>query len=273
LAKENGVDRPSWVNDDVDLSRPSPARVYDFFLGGSHNFDVDREMAAQLLQVAPDVADVMRANRAFLRRAVRFMLAEGITQFLDLGSGIPTVGNVHEIAHQADPAAHVVYVDIDPVAVAHSRAMLDDVESAAIVQADLRFPEDILNAPEVARLIDFSVPVGLLCVAVLHFIDDNSGPAEALRRLRDTVCAGSLLAISHAVEQARSDSDQVAQLYLRAGNRLAARSDDEIRAFFGEFSLVDPGLVFLPVWRPDSPDDVDEHPERFVALAGVGRKS
>src|SRR6185369_3491032 len=124
-SKGTGVDRPAWATEDIDLDRPSIARVYDFFLGGSHNFAVDRAMAEQLLTLAPDVAEIMRANRAFLRRAVRFMVNEGITQFLDIGSGIPTVGNVHEVAQAADPDARVVYVDIDPVAYAHSRAMLD----------------------------------------------------------------------------------------------------------------------------------------------------
>jgi hypothetical protein len=267
------VDRPSWVAEDVDLDRPSVARVYDFFLGGSHNFTVDRDMAAQLLTVAPDAADVMRANRAFLRRAVRFMIEAGITQFLDLGSGIPTVGNVHEIAQRANPASRVVYVDIDPVAVAHSRAMLAGHTSTAIVRGDVRDPKPILASPEVDRLIDLSQPVGLLIVSVLHFLPDSDQPQEAVAQFRDTMPTGSYLAISHAARDARPEAEApVNQMYLRTGSQTTARSAAEITEFFGEFALVDPGLVFLPAWRPDSPDDVGENSQRFVALAGVGQK-
>jgi len=267
------VDRPAWVTDDVDLDRPSVARVYDFFLGGSHNFTVDREMAAQLLGVVPDVADVMRANRAFLRRAVRLMIDAGINQFLDIGSGIPTVGNVHEIAQRAKPSTRVVYVDIDPVAVAHSRAMLAGNALTAIVRGDVRDPEPILASPEVARLIDFSEPVGLLIVSVLHFLPDSDKPQAAVARLREAMPAGSYLAISHAARDARPDAEpQVVEMYQRTGSQNTSRPADEIEDLFGEFALVDPGLVFLPAWRPDSPDDVGENIERFVALAGVGRK-
>lgn len=266
------MERPSWVTEDVDLDRPSVARVYDYFLGGSHNFAVDREMAAQLLKLAPDAADVMRANRAFLRRAVRFMISEGVTQFLDIGSGIPTVGNVHEIAQKADPDTKVVYVDIDPVAVAHSQAMLADQPNTAIVRGDLREPAGVLAAPEVERLIDFSRPVGLLIVSVLHFVGDEDSPQAATAVLRDALASGSYFAISHGARASRPESAQVEQLYQRSTHQVVPRSAEEIAEFLGEFRLVEPGLVFLPAWRPDAPDDVDEHPERFVSLAGVGQK-
>ncbi len=266
------MERPSWVTEDVDLDRPSVARVYDYFLGGSHNFAVDREMAEQLLRLAPDAAEVMRANRAFLRRAVRFMIDEGITQFLDIGSGIPTVGNVHEIAQKANPAINVVYVDIDAVAVAHSRAMLEGQSNTAIVRADLREPAAILAADEVTRLIDFSRPVGLLIVSVLHFLADDGHPQEATAQLREALPPGSLLAISHSMWGARPETAEVEKLYQRSTNQVIPRTAEEIAAFFGDFDLVEPGVVFLPVWRPDSPDDVDDHPERFVSLAGVARK-
>jgi len=267
------VDRPSWATDDVDLDRPSIARIYDFFLGGSHNFAVDRAMAEQLLKVAPDMPDVMRANRSFLRRAVRFMMSSGITQFLDLGSGIPTVGNVHEVALAMNPQARVVYVDIDPVAVAHSRAMLQGrEENTAIIKADLRDPEAILSAPETQRLLDMDRPIGLLIVSVLHFIQDEDDPQGATARLRDAMPPGSMLAITHAVRDARAEEQQVVQMYRRTGTEPVARTEAEIRELFGEFQPVEPGLVFLPLWRPDSPEDVEERPERFVAYAGVGQK-
>jgi hypothetical protein len=264
------VDRPSWATEDVDLSRPSVARVYDYFLGGSHHFEVDRQMAEQLLTMAPDTADVMRTNRSFLRRAVRLMVDEGLTQFLDIGSGIPTVGNVHEIAQAADPSARVVYVDRDPVAVAHGRFMLTDNPNAATVGADLADPEAILNAPETVELLDFSRPLGLLCVAVLHFMSEADDPYTPMDRLRSVLAPGSLLAISH-VTPGRQEMGGMQEAYLRA-NPLTARTPEQITRFFGDFEILEPGLVSPALWRPDSPDDVDEHPERVPGVVGVGRK-
>ena len=268
------MDRPAWVTEDVDLDRPSIARVYDFFLGGSHNFAVDRAMAEKLLALAPDAADVMRANRAFLRRAVRFMVGAGITQFLDIGSGIPTVGNVHEVARQANPQSRVVYVDIDPVAYAHSHAMLEGDDNAAIVQADLREPDVILGSPEVDRLLDLSQPVGLLIVSVLHFIADDLEPQAAVARLRDAMPSGSYLAISHAVAASRPGDviERFGRMYDQTGAMAQARTADAVAEFFGEYTLVDPGLVYLPLWRPDSPTEQDDRPEWSVSLAGVGQK-
>jgi hypothetical protein len=267
------VDNPSWVTEDVDLDRPSVARVYDYFLGGSHNFAVDRAMAAQLEQVAPDIGELMRANRAFLRRSVRFMVSIGVKQFLDLGSGIPTVGNVHEIAQRADPATRTVYVDIDPVAVAHSRAMLEGVEGTAVVRGDLRDPGPILSSPEVAKLLDFSQPIGLLIVSVLHFLPDADNPQAAVAEFRAAMPSGSHLAMSHVARDLRVEETQkVIQLYQQTGSQNTARTPDEITAFFGDFELVEPGLVFLPQWRPDSSEDAEDHPERFLSLAGVGQK-
>lgn len=267
------MERPSWATEDVDLDRPSVARVYDYFLGGSHNFAVDRQLAAQIQTLAPDVADIMRANRAFLSRAVRFMIDAGIKQFLDVGSGIPTVGNVHEVAQLANPATRVVYVDIDAVAVAHSRAMLEGESNTAVVRGDLRDPDGILAAPEVHRLIDFSEPVGLLIVSVLHFVADSEHPHMAVSQLREAVGPGSYLAITHAARESRPETEQVEEAYQHSAAQGTLRSRPEIEEFFGDFALLEPGLVYLPMWRPDSPDDVDDHPERFVALAGVGQKT
>jgi SAM-dependent methyltransferase len=229
-------------------------------------------MAAQLLSIAPDAGEVMQANRAFLRRAVRFMIAQGVDQFLDIGSGIPTVGNVHEIAQKANPNTKVVYVDIDPVAVAHSRAMLEGQPNTAIVRADLREPAAILAAPETRSLIDFSRPVGLLIVSVLHFLADSDHPQDATAQLRAALPPGSFLAISHGARAARPESAQVEELYQRTTSQVLSRTSAEITEFFGDFALVEPGLVYLPAWHPDSPGDVDDRPERFVALAGVGQK-
>src|SRR3954452_21918503 len=166
--------RPSWVPAEVDLSRPSAARVYDYYLGGSHNLEVDRRMAREAISLWPDLPEIMQANRAFLRRAVSYLAGQGITQFLDIGSGIPTVGNVHEVAQRATPAARVVYVDIDPVAVAHSTAILGDNPGAVVIQGDVCQPERILADPQVQRLLDLQQPLVILLMALLHFVADDA---------------------------------------------------------------------------------------------------
>jgi hypothetical protein len=171
------MERPDWAPEGVDLDRPSAARVYDYFLGGAHNFAVDRELAEQIARMTPNIGDTMRANRSFLRRAVRFLVGEGITQFLDIGSGISTVGNVHEVAQQADPRSVVVYVDVDPIAASHSSAILAGNPQTAVVQADARDTDRILFDPQVRRLLDFSKPVAVLLLGVLHFIPDSDDPA------------------------------------------------------------------------------------------------
>jgi hypothetical protein len=174
--------RPSWVPAEVDLSRPSAARVYDYYLGGSHNLEVDRRMAREAISLWPDLPAIMQSNRAFLRRSVRYLAGQGITQFLDIGSGIPTVGNVHEAAQQADPRARVVYVDSDPVAVAHSRAILAGDEHTAVVHADLREPETFLEDPTARATLDLDQPIAVLMVAVLHFVSDEDDPFGAVAR-------------------------------------------------------------------------------------------
>jgi S-adenosyl methyltransferase len=264
--------RPSWVPDDVDLDRPSGARVYDYFLGGAHNFAADRELAETIASMTPDIGDTMRANRAFLRRAVRFLVAEGITQFLDVGSGIPTVGNVHEVAQQADPSARVVYVDIDPVAVSHSRAMLADDPRTAVVQADARDTDAILTHPDTRRLLDFDRPIALLLLGVLHFIPDSDDPAGIVARLRRPLASGSFVALVNATHEGQpAEVLQAQKLSSRTSTPIYLRSRAELAAEFDNLPLVEPGLVHLPLWRPDSPLDIDDHPERFGALAGIGR--
>ncbi len=267
------MQRPSWVPQGIDLDRPSAARMYDYYLGGSHNFAIDRQAAEQAIAMWPDLPIIMQANRAFLRRAVRFLVEQGIDQFLDIGSGIPTVGNVHEVAQQANPASRVVYVDIDPVAVAHSRALLADNPNATVVQGDARDPDQVLAQPEVQRLLDLRKPVGILLVALLHFIPDDGDAYRLVRRLRDAAAPGSYLVISHASFEGRpTESESHAALYSRTSTPMRMRSRDDILRFFDGLHLVDPGLVFLPLWRPESPDEVDEHPERFTGYAGVARK-
>ncbi|SHE53785.1 SAM-dependent methyltransferase [Streptoalloteichus hindustanus] len=267
------MDRPDWAPGDIDLARPSAARVYDYYLGGSHNFAVDRELAAEAVQLWPDLPRIMRTNRAFLRRAVRYCLASGIRQFLDLGSGIPTVGNVHEVAQAVDPGCRVVYVDLDPVAVVHSRAILPREGRTAVVHGDLRDPDAVLAAPAVRELLDPDEPLALLMVAVLHFVQDADDPAAVVARYAEEMAPGSHLVLSHATHEGRPERAEPHQrLYARTRTPMRMRSHAEVAALLDGFELVEPGLVPLPRWRPEVGDAADDHPERFAGYAGVGRK-
>jgi hypothetical protein len=264
----------SWVPEGVDPGKANVARVYDYWLGGTHNLRADQDAARALLAIDPTVRDLARANRAFLGRAVRFLAASGIRQFLDIGSGIPTERNVHEVAQDAAPGARVMYVDADPVAVAHSKEILAGRRDTAVIQADLLDPGQILGHPETRRLIDFSQPVGLLLLAVLHVIPDSAQPLRSVAVLREALAPGSFLVICHATSESRPDLAAAAQkLYTqRVSAQSAIRSRSGIERFFTGFGLVDPGLVYIPQWRPDSPADVPEDPGKFWALVGVGRK-
>jgi SAM-dependent methyltransferase len=255
------VERPSWAPDGVDLNRPSPARVYDVYLGGSHNSAADREAASQVTRLMPELPLMLRANRSFLGRAVRFLVDAGVTQFLDLGSGIPTVGNVHEIAQRADPNCRVVYVDIDPVAVSHGRHILTDNANAAAIEGDLRQPDQILAAAEVRALLDFTRPLAVLMVAVLHFVDDSDDPAGIVARYRDAVVPGSYLALSHAGgERPTAWAEEAAETYSRRVSGFWLRSRAQVTGFFDGWRLVDPGVVHLTEWRPDAGETGGDRP-------------
>ncbi|QBJ93433.1 hypothetical protein D0Z67_26245 [Streptomyces seoulensis] len=268
------MERPAWAPRSIDISVPSVSRMYDYYLGGSHNFEVDREAARKAMEFLPGLPKIMQANRAFLRRAVRFAAEQGIDQYLDVGSGIPTFGNVHEIAQAARPGARVVYVDHDPVAVAHSQAVLAGNEDAGVVAADLRKPREILTSPEVARLIDLDRPVALLLVAVLHFLEDTDDPHRAVAELRAALAPGSLLILTHAsfegIPLPEERAEGAVDVYRDIRNPLVMRPRDEIARFFDGFELVEPGLVHLPDWRPESARE-DEDDFAFSGFAGVGR--
>jgi len=264
-----------WVPDGVPLDKPNVARIYDYYLGGYHNFEIDRLVAERVAQVYPDVRLASHVNRAFLRRAVRFLVEQGIDQFLDIGSGIPTVGNVHQVAQAGNPAARVVYVDIDPIAVAHSQAILQDNPQATAIQADAREPERILNLPEVKSLLDLSKPVAVLLVAMLHLLPEDDQGYHTVRTLRDTLTPGSYVVISHPT---REDAPpeflaQVDRLSAMASSPYQYRRRAQIQRFFDGLELLEPGLVHTPLWRPEGPDDaLLDTPERGLSLAGIGRK-
>jgi S-adenosyl methyltransferase len=282
------TDPTSWSQPDLGLDRPNVARMYDYLLGGCHNLGVDREAADAVVAAAPEVVTAARANRAFLRRVVRYALHCGIRQFLDLGSGIPTVGNVHEIAHRSDPAAHVVYVDVDAVVVAHAQGLLHATATVGVIQADIRDTDAVLNHPETRGLIDFSEPVAVLAASVLHFVTgDITNIAAAFR---EPMSPGSLLAVSHASSVATTpQTTEVQQLYQRTATPMQLRTPDEILALFTGLDLVhpdprstDPGdrarLVPVTDWRPDGGVQPELSPHAMGSpflsgfLAGVGCK-
>jgi hypothetical protein len=267
------MERPDWAPDDIDIDRPSQARAYDYLLGGSHNFAIDRDAARQAMAVMPDVALHAQANRAFLHRAVRVLVSAGMRQFLDIGSGVPTLGNVHEVAQKADPRTRVVYVDIDPVAVAHSNRLLEGNPSAAAIREDLRNPKAILDNPEVRRLVHFDEPVALLLVGIMHAIPDEADPAGIVAVLGAALPSGSHVAISHPTADEYPEWLQLAELSARSPNPVTPRTRSDVERLFAGFELVEPGLVWVSQWRPDSPEDVGERPERNGMYAGVGRKA
>ena len=268
--------RPAWAPDEVDIETPAAARMYDYYLGGSHNFAADRELAEQAIRAWPDVQHLVRANRAFLRRSVSY-LARGVNQFLDLGSGVPTVGNVHEVALAANPHARIAYVDSDPVAVAHSRTILADVPAAGVVHADLRDAQTVLAAVEAAGLLDLRLPVAVLMFAVLPFVPDEDDPAGIVAAYRDATIPGSYLALSHGTDDYRpEDARAVSDVYTRASHTMTLRSRAQIAAILDGYELVEPGLADMIHWRPDPdgglPDPLDGDVTRYSMLAAVGRR-
>ena len=263
----------SWGNEQAPLDKPSAARIYDYYLGGYHNFEVDRKIGDMMLEITPDLRLHSLLNRAFLHRVVAFMVEEGIDQFLDLGSGIPTVGNVNEAARGQNPEARVVYVDSDAVAVAHGRAMLAGDDHATIICADICEPEAVLAHPEVDALLDFDRPLGLLLVATLPLIVDDEDANRVVCTFGERLVPGSLMAISHSAAEATIPGLEKLEELFGQASAAVSRYRDQILRYFEGFELVEPGLVPTPQWRPESPDDLlVSEPERVYFVAGVGRK-
>lgn len=270
----NSIDREDWVPVDADTTRASAARMYDYFLGGRHNFEVDRVRAEQVLAVAPMARVFPPQNRAFLRRAVNYMLGKGIRQFLDLGSGIPAVGSVHEIAQAGDPNCRVVYVDNEPVAVAHSELILDGNDNAAVIQADLTEPDQVLQHPVARNILSFEEPIGLLMCAVLHFVSDETNPARVVARYHDAMPAGSYLALSHGTSADYPEQlSEVVAIYEETQNKIYYRTRAEVTAMVAGFEyLVWPGVVYMPEWRQDHGSEAVD-PAEAIAYAVMGYKS
>lgn len=261
--------------DDIDTNTPSACRMYDYYLGGSHNFPADRAAAERVLTTAPWTREMALSNRAFLRRAVTYLAGGcGVRQFLELGSGVPTVGNVHEVAQSVDGRCRVVYVDKDPVAIAHSKMILATNAQCAVVPEDIRGPALVQRHPDLLALLDFARPVGLLMVSILPFITDEERPAELVAAYVNDLAPGSYLAISHASldgcdAELRSKVEHAAQVYAKAGQPVTLRSCAEIRSWFDGLRLVEPGVVPLPDWRPDPGAEPGFY--GMLSFGGVGR--
>ncbi|MBG6089874.1 SAM-dependent methyltransferase [Actinomadura viridis] len=261
----------------VDTTRPSPARMYDYALGGKDNYQVDREAGSKILAVAPGMAELATYNRAWLRRVVRYLCQQGIGQFIDIGSGLPTVENVHEVAQRHRAGARVVYVDHEPTVHVHARALLDGDEGTEFVLADARDPDAVLNADETTRLIDWSEPTGLILASVLHFFGDAADPAGTAARLAERLPAGSFVAVSHAssersAPELRARLDAVYRgaseyLYLRPRGDIAGIVD-AVTASVGRWEMVEPGLVPVQDWRPDE----DVPPPPLTILGAMVRR-
>ena len=260
----------NWVPTSVDLEKPSAARAYDYLLGGNHNFAVDRDFVEQLLTIQPRVKRAAIMNRAFMRRVVLVLMEKGVRQFLDLGSGIPTVGNVHEIAQAIDPASRVVYVDNEHIAVAHSQLLLKDNPTVNMVHADITKPGLVLNDQVTKETLDFSKPIGILGVTIGHYILEDA--EDVFREYRDAVAPGSYLVLTHLTSDF-IDYQAVTEAMKRSQNQIIARSAAEIAEFFGDWELIEPGLVMTSLWRPEREADTSEEDSKQDSLyAGVARK-
>lgn len=269
-------DRSGWVPWGVDVERPSAARMYDYYLGGSHNFPIDREVAEETIRAYPDARHLAHANRDYLRRVVTFLADAGVDQFLDLGSGIPTRNNVHEVAFWSNPSARTVYVDSDPVVIAHSSALLADVPTAIVVRADLRDAALVLGNPVVRDFLDFQRPIAVLMLAVLPFVAESDNPADIIAAYRQPMVEGSYIALTHGTGDYRpAETAKVVDLYTRASQPITWRSREQVARLLAGFELVPPGLVDMIHWRPDgateSPDPLGGDVARYSTYAAVGR--
>jgi S-adenosyl methyltransferase len=270
---------PTKDPDAFDPTVPNEGRMYDFYLGGKDNFAADREAALQALEVAPDLRELVREARRFLARAVRFLAEAGIRQFIDIGTGLPTQGNVHEIAQAVAPDARVVYVDNDPIVRVHAEALLEGNELATVLQADMRDPDQILKHPDLLSLIDLDEPVAILLFFVLYTVPEDDRAMRIVRHLRDAMCPGSYLAVSHPVSDICPETTaRLAVLYqeqakvIEGTPRHNVRTRAEVARFLDGLELVEPGVVYLPDWRPPVSGD-RENLRSIWAVGGVGRKN
>jgi hypothetical protein len=256
------------------VSVPNVARMYDYYLGGKDNFEADRIAAEEVLANMPGQRRSAMENRRFLRRVVRYLAAEaGIGQFLDIGVGLPTQGAVHEVAHELNPEVRVAYVDYDPVVVRHSQALLAKRDRSVVVEADLRRPAELLADPAIRKHLDFGRPIAVMLLAILHFVGEEYDPDGIVTRLRDALVPGSYLVISHVGGELLPDkaaAERAARVYQRASEPIMPRSRDRVLSFFGDFELVEPGLVPKHQWRPVTGEAATVTSD--ISWGGVARK-
>ncbi len=267
---------PDWLPPEINTGVPHTARVYDYWLGGKDNFTADRALGDALIKAMPATRFGARANRAFLGRAVRHLAGEaGIRQFLDIGTGIPTAGNTHEVAQAVAADSRVVYVDNDPIVMAHARALMAShpAGATAFIQADLREPAKILADPALRATLDLGEPVALMLIAVLHFLTDEENPQGIVSALLDALPSGSYLAITSLTADFLAPDRAAAAMTATQGSGITyvPRTEEQVAAFFAGLDLVAPGVVPVLAWRPD-PDDVPEDPRSASVYAAVGRK-
>ncbi|WP_377269447.1 SAM-dependent methyltransferase [Peterkaempfera sp. SMS 1(5)a] len=259
----------------IDVAVPSVARMYDYYLGGKDNYAVDREASDELLKVVPSTKELALNNRRFLQRVVRLLAEEyGIRQFIDHGSGLPTQDNVHQVAQRVDPASRVVYIDNDPIVLAHGRALLEENDGTAVIQADMRETDAILSHPEVKRLIDFDQPVAALFVSVMHCIPDADDPAALVRRVAERLVPGSYLVVCQLVSEDKATRDFVTRFMDESthGNWGRVRQAHEVERFFDGLEILEPGLVEVSTWRPDSDLGPKQATQEWIEFGGLARK-
>ncbi|GGN94752.1 hypothetical protein GCM10010112_84430 [Actinoplanes lobatus] len=263
-------DRPAPAG--VDPTKPSIARAYDVVLGGRDNYAIDRAVVGEMLKIVPELPEVAAYNRQILSRGVRYLVEEaGIRQFIDLGSGLPTQENTHQVAQRSAPDARVVYVDNDPIVLAHGRSLLVENENTTVVTADLRHPDTVITHPEVRRLIDFSQPVGVLLVGILHHLHDSEDPRGVAKAYMDAVPGGSYMFMTSFCASF-PEAAALEATYLRVLGTGRFRTLQELQGFFGDLEMVDPGLVSLPEWRPETPISHDLSVAERLMAGGVARK-
>lgn len=262
----------------IDTSRPHPARMYDYYLGGRDNYEVDRDAAQRVIDLFPDIIPTTRSNRRFMQRAVRYLAEQGIRQIIDVGTGIPTSPNTHEVAHSVSPDVRVAYVDNDPIVATHAGAHLLGTGNTGFFLADLRDPASVFGHPTLGELIDFDQPVALMLVAVLHFVTDKEDPAGLAAAYRDALPPGSYLVLSHATSDFHVHDvglDEAKDVYRdsRATATVTTRTHEEIQGYFGDMEMIDPGLVQLPLWHPDEPVPAPDVLRRIGMYGGISRTS
>ena len=259
----------------IDTTAAQPARMYDYYLGGKDNYPVDVEAAERVLAMNPSVRTTAKANRAWMERVVFELVTLGVDQFLDVGTGIPTSPNTHQIAQGICPSARVVYVDNDPIVMAHARALMTSTPAGRTeyILADLRDPASILEAPELREVLDLERPVALLLVAVMHFVEDRSGPYDIVRTLMAALPPGSYLALTHVTGDFEPQVwEQIVQVYRQAGAEAQVRTFDETCRFFDDLDLVEPGLQLVTQWRPPPGPDVARTPAAVACYGGLAVK-